>query len=477
MSRPHAPARRNVPPGTGSAGTGAPAGSEPREAERAAGARQATDRLLGRARGLVDGGARLVPGTGVGGTGSPDWVSGLLAGLQGALLSLLLAIVPTVAAYVATSADPMNTGISWPRAAAVGAGLWLLAHGGPLQTGAGAVTIVPLGLSALSAFAAYASARRTARPVRSAWGAGVGGYAALAVVATLAVGGAGPLGAGAGGILRLALGTAAVAGVGLGLGCLPRGTVARAARLGVRGLPPWARGGLRAGLLAIAGHVALAAAVVATWALAGRAATGDVLAALGVDVFGGVLLGIGQLALVPNLVLWAAGWLSGPGFAVGAGTSFAPAEVQGGPLPALPLLGALPNEGGGLLAWAPLVVALLGVLVGLGLRREVDDVQPWHVPAAVGVAGLVAAVGATLGSVLAGGAAGPGRLAAVGGDPWLVGAATGGLVLLGAAVVIPGSATVRAATRRAASRAWARARGTTPTHDPGQPDSVPGPAS
>jgi hypothetical protein len=452
-----------------------PAASRQASGERQAGGDRGTGagrRAVGPARGrtvggaldrfreLVADGARLVPGSAQRGAGSPDWVSGLLAGLQGALLSLLLAVVPTVAAYVATSADPTNTGISWPRAAAVGAGLWLLALGGPLHSATGPVTMVPLGLTALALFAAYASARRTARPVRSAWLAGVGGYLAMTVVAALAVADAGPLGTGAGGVIRLVLGAAAVAAVGLGLGCLPSGAFARASRLRVPRWPLWARGGLRAGLIALAAHVAVAAAVVATWALAGRAATGDVLAALGVDAFGGVLLGIGQLALVPNLVLWAAGWLSGPGFAVGAGTSFTPADVQGGPLPALPLLGALPNEGGGVLAWAPVVVVLLGLLVGLGLRREVEDAAAWHVPAAVGVAGLVAGVGAALGAALAGGAAGPGRLAVVGGEPWLVGVATGGLVLVGAALVIPGSATVRAATARAWARAWGRVRPT-----------------
>lgn len=404
-----------------------------------------------------------LPGSAGGGAdagvlGSPDWVSGLLAGVQGALLSLLLAVVPTVAAYVATSADPTNTGISWPRAAAVGAGLWLLAHGGPLSSGGVVVTIVPLGLTALAAFAAYASARRTARPGRGPWLAGVGGHAALVLVVTVAVGAAGPLGTGPAGLLRLGVGTLVVAGVGLGLGGLPRGSVATAARLRVLPVPGWARAGIRAGLLAAAAHVALASAVVVTWALAGRAATGDVLAALGVDAFGGVLLGVGQLALAPNLVLWAAAWLSGPGFAVGAGTSFAPAGVHGGPLPALPLLGALPDGGGGAVAWAPVLVLLLGVLAGLGLRREVEDTAPWHVPAAVGTAGAVAAVVAVCGALAAGGAAGPGRLLDVGSDPWLVGGATGGLVLLGAATAIPASATLRDATRRAAARARGRVR-------------------
>ena len=70
---------------------------------------------------------------------------------------------------------------------------------------------------------------------------------------------------------------------------------------------------MRVGVARPAALVAVAAAVTATWALAGRAATGDVLEALGTDAFGGVMLAVAQLALVPNLVLWALSWLTGTG--------------------------------------------------------------------------------------------------------------------------------------------------------------------
>ena len=80
------------------------------------------------------------------------------------------------------------------------------------------------------------------------------------------------------------------------------------------------------------------------------------------------MLAVAELAYVPNLVVWALAWLTGAGFAVGAGTQFAPDGVVGGALPAVPMLGALPSADvvGPATSLVPLV--LVG---GRGLRRAV----------------------------------------------------------------------------------------------------------
>ncbi|WP_245612520.1 DUF6350 family protein, partial [Actinotalea ferrariae] len=150
--------------------------------------------------------------------GAPAWVSGLLAGLQAAVLSFLVVTTPALAAYVATSADPSNADVGWLRAVAVAGALWLLGHGGMLPAGGVTVTLVPLGIAVLALFSAYASARRSAYPTASAWWAGVVGYLLLVVVVLLGVGSAGPAGAGAGAVLRTLVGAAVLATVGTGLG-------------------------------------------------------------------------------------------------------------------------------------------------------------------------------------------------------------------------------------------------------------------
>lgn len=402
---------------------------------------------MGRARRWAAGlGARLSP---VGRTG---WGSGLFAGVQGAALSLLVVVVPAMAAYVATSADPANDAIGWPRAVAVGAALWLLGQGGVLVAGGTAVALVPLGITALVVFGCYASARRSAHPTVGAWLAGVGGHLVVVLIVLLGAGSTGPLGAGSGAVARTLLGSLTVAALGLGLGAARPGAVAAWAGPRLAGWPAWLRTSIRVGFAVPVALVAVAAVVTATWALAGRAATGDVLEALSPDAFGGVTLAVAQLALVPNLVLWALSWLTGTGFAVGAGTRFAPDEILGGPMPALPLLGALPTDAGGPLAWAPAVVVLVGLAAAWWLHRRLAEQAAWQPLAAIGVTTAVAAAVTGLLALVSGGPVGPGRMTVVGPPALLVALDTAALVLPALVLVLPGSALVRQAVRRALRR-------------------------
>ena len=384
--------------------------------------------------------------------GRTRWASGLFAGVQGAVLSLLVVVVPAVAAYVATSADPANDAIGWPRAVAVGAALWLLGQGGALVAGDATVALVPLGITALVIFGCYASARRSAHPTVGAWLAAVGGHLAVVAVVLLGAGPTGPLGAGSGAVTRTLLGSLAVAALGLGLGAARPGMLATWAAPRLAVVPAWVRTSVRVGLAVPAALVAVAAAVTATWAVAGRAATGDVLAALGPDAFGGATLAVAQLALVPNLVLWALSWLTGTGFAVGAGTRFAPDEILGGPMPALPMLGALPTDAGGVLAWAPAVVVLAGLLAAWWLHRRLAEQTAWQPLAAVGVTAAVAATVTGLLALVSGGPVGPGRMTVVGPSAVLVALDTAALLVPALVLVLPGSALVRQAVRRALRR-------------------------
>lgn len=384
--------------------------------------------------------------------GAPHWLGGLAAGLQAALLSLAVVVVPTVAAYVATSADPTNQDVGWLRSVAVGAGLWLLGHGAPLAVDGVRVTLVPLGLTALALFTGYASARRSGRPTRSGWAAGVAAYVALAGVVALL--------AGTSDVVRAVLGAAAVAGVGLGGGLLAQ---PGAPRLRDLSRPLWGRVpaavrlGATGGVMATAALLFVACGVVVGWLLAWRASVGDVVTNLGVDVIGWTTLALTQLALVPDLVVWALAFVAGPGFAVGSGTHFTPAEIVSGPLPALPLFGALPAPGStsAVTAWWPLVTVVAGAGAGWWVHRRTQRGQWWHPLVACLTAATVA--GAVTGALvgLASGAMGPGRMAEVGGSALLVGAAVGLGTLVGSALVaLPFDPEVRTE----ASRRWRRVR-------------------
>jgi hypothetical protein len=378
--------------------------------------------------------------------GAPRWVSGLLAGLQAALLSLSVVVTPSLAAFVASSADPANAKAGWPRSVAVGAALWLMGHGASVEVDGVVVTIVPLGITAVALFAAHASARRTAQPFRSAWLAGVGGYLVALAIVVLAVGDAGPLGAGGASVVRTVVGGTAVAAVGLASGVVRPSGWSRVAQPVLTRVPALVRAGLRGGLMVTALLVCVASVVVGVWAVAGWTAAGDVVEGLGLDGLSALLLAVAQLAIAPNLVVWGVGWLAGPGFVVGEGTMFAPSEVVSGPMPALPVLSALPGDAGGVLSLAPLVVVAVGCLVGSWLHRRVPP-STWCRPfLASGCAALVA--GGTTGALvaLAGGSIGPGRLAVVGSTSLLVGEVVAGLALVGSLLVmVPADLRIRAA--------------------------------
>jgi Family of unknown function (DUF6350) len=162
---------------------------------------------------------------------------------------------------------------------------------------------------------------------------------------------------------------------------------------------------------------------------------------------GGAVLTLGQLAFLPNLVIWAAAWFVGPGFAIGTGSAVSPIATTLGPLPALPVLGALPA---GDLAYGfvgLLVPVLAGFVAALGVRGQV--VRGSGLPVAGGGASGGGALSGSAGSGGAGsggltvwasaigigvvggavlgvlawasaGSAGPGRLIDVGPDPLLV---------------------------------------------------------
>ncbi|MGR2753090.1 cell division protein PerM [Agromyces arachidis] len=195
------------------------------------------------------------------------------------------------------------------------------------------------------------------------------------------------------------------------------------------------RSAVRAGLGAAFGVIAVAAVLVVVRIVLDHATIVGLYQALGAGIDGDATITMVQLALVPNAVVWAASWLLGPGFALGAGTSVSPSVTLIGPVPGLPLLGALPPEGAPLgVLWLALPV-LLGFAGAIAVARSVPvhEDAPWWATLASGL-GAGATAGLLLGVFAAwsGGAAGPGRLAEVGPDALLVGAAAAASVGVGA---------------------------------------------
>jgi Family of unknown function (DUF6350) len=382
--------------------------------------------------------------------------SSLLAALQAVAASLVAVMVPVVGTWIATA----NGTAAWTDVVRLGLDLWVLAqHGGIVVVG-GHVGIVPLGLSAAPLAACWFSGRRLARALdpraeRIAAGATraapsfpplralvifASGYALLtglaAVLATMPQAQAIP------GQAFIGAGTIATVAGGLGAAAYRYGTARAGLRAILRLLPGWARGLLRPAATALGIQLTAALVLFVGVLVAHRDQVLALHRALQPDLAGGAVLVLAQLLLVPNLILWTASVIAGPGFAIGAGTSVTTSSAVLGPLPALPVLGALPTPGPMPVAAAALlcVPVVAGVIVGGMLLRD-RDVPWWRLPAdAVGVAVLAGAAFAGL-AWLSGGPAGPGRLAVAGPVAWQAGAAFAaevGVGAVGAVLVLRG---------------------------------------
>ncbi|GIJ65280.1 cell division protein PerM [Virgisporangium ochraceum] len=335
---------------------------------------------------------------------------------------------------------------------------WLLAHGVPLKTDLGPIGLTPLAISVLAAWrvsragvhAARAAAARRSRSVVPAVKAGAAvalAYGVYGTVLALAVSTAG-LGVPA---LRAGL-TMAVFGAVTGLaGALWEG--GWHARWGPL-VPAAVRDGVRTG--AVAALLVIAAGAAATGlalALSAGVAT-DMVREYRTGVVGQAGLTLVCLVYAPNLAVWGASYLVGPGFALGAGTTVSAGAVSLGPVPALPVLAAVPSRP--LSAWSGLLLAVplvAGMIAGwLLARRQLRAAnQPrsgaWGrllVPALL--AGPVAGAALGLAALASGGPVGSGRLTEMGAAAWpLAGIAA---AVMGAGVVAAAAVTKGMATRR-----------------------------
>ncbi|MFF1572751.1 DUF6350 family protein [Leifsonia sp. NPDC058292] len=182
---------------------------------------------------------------------------------------------------------------------------------------------------------------------------------------------------------------------------------------------------LRAGTAAAALVIAGAALVLALLVFGNFGSIIGLYEQLQSGALGGAALTIGQLALLPNLVIWLASWLIGPGFAIGTGSSVGPFGTDLGPIPGLPLFGVIPSGGFSFGIVGIIVPLIAGFLAAVVLRSRIAEARAlhgtrWLFLTALGV-GIVAGIELGLLAWWSSGSMGPGRLHDVGPNPWLVG--------------------------------------------------------
>jgi Family of unknown function (DUF6350) len=385
-------------------------------------------------------------------SGAPLLMRSAVAGASAALVSMLTIALPALLAWVAS---PQST-VGWPRALSVGSCVWLLANGVQLSSGPAAISLMPLLLTTIPLAIATIAARRVLMQLGDErlrrWGglrrdvaeAGVvfaSSYAAVGLVVALATIGH-PLHASA---LGAVAGTAILgaASVLIALALEFRSTIGSVAP-GLSGwlearVPIHVRRAIRPGLwgaLAIFGAGLALTMLMIVMHLGRISRLND---ALGADPVGMVLLSLGQLTVLPNIGLWAASWLAGPGFGLGQGTAITWSHSDPGLLPLIPGLGAVPAPGplpAGL--WLSVMVPVAaGALVGWRALRVVARLSSWRAKAETAASAcLIAALVLTLASSLAGGSLGAARLSGLGAPSLVFGATVLGELLIGAAVFV-----------------------------------------
>jgi hypothetical protein len=356
--------------------------------------------------------------------------SGLLAGFQAVVFGLLLVVVPVLTTAV-ISTTLVDQDFHFGSTLIVGLKLWILSSGGDIALDGQLVSLVPLGITVLLYLLAVVSVRRTLQATLSAAGVYVATFTALVTLVTAV------LGESVHGVLRVLVTSIAVGLLSAYAAFRKRpdasGVLAQL-RFAVAALPGWLRPVLGGAAVMVAAVFVFASFVALTWLMLGRESMASILAQWSLDGFSGVALGITQLVVLPNLVVWAASWLTGAGFQIGVDTVVSPHEVVLGPLPNLPLLGALPQSAAPqsfpLLFAAFLVVC--GVLGGVYLARVDGELRWWAFLITPGVASVAAVFGLGLLFWLASGQ--------IGGGPNLVFGVVGvRAVLLSAAWLVTGA--------------------------------------
>ena len=321
-------------------------------------------------------------------------VRGLLAALSVLGIGLAVVVVPALAAQVAGTASSATA----LDAVLIALNVLVLGHGGGvvLSTGVidGAVTLTPVGLQILLVLLAALSLRRVGHRLELVRGDGVLRVGALrdAGVSLAAFGGTYAIGlavlaaigrsADAAPMVTSAVVSGALVAVGGGLigllWSLRREPTTAVPGVRVLELLPAPYGAVaRSALLAVLGLFGAGMLLVLVLMLTHVPAQSALFDQLDPGIVGGLVLTLLQLALLPLLAVWALVVLLGGTVVVGTSTGISLAEVQTGVLPALPVLGALPEPGdlpGA--AWALMLVPALAVGLGaVSLVRDVAELE------------------------------------------------------------------------------------------------------
>ncbi|WP_322759538.1 DUF6350 family protein [Frankia sp. Cr2] len=407
--------------------------------------------------------------------------SRVLTAVRAARGDLAMAAMPPIAGLAMTEivvvlfwVSDQRTRAGGGAAVRVAADLWLIAHGTSFATPDGDLSLVPLGLAllpiALTALAGHRLVRgrsssgeaprrrdvltavrgrdaRLATPRRSSVGRPVAMVVAFYAIVTVVTALAADDPAAHPSIPSALLGAMAMSLTGASAGAL------------VATCGQW-RPGVTARIpTAVRTTVSAAGAAVAVLIAAGAMITAGVLAVniqkiassadrLAPGQVGGTGVLFVHVALLPNVVVWAAAYALGPGFATGVHGFVRPFGVHLADVPELPMFAGLPTTGASAPVW--LVFALAPVTAGCIAARMVRrDDGACSVPvclARVALASVLCGIAMAALAAASGGSLGAGELASFGPPGIQVGLAATAEVGVAAVLATCAAAAVRGRT-------------------------------
>ncbi len=183
---------------------------------------------------------------------------------------------------------------------------------------------------------------------------------------------------------------------------------------------------LRAGTSIVAGLIAISALVTSILFVINWVEIIRLYQSLQLSFLGTITVSSGQLALLPNVLIYVSSWFTGAGFSLGQGSMVSPLAIELGPLPAIPMLVALPTSSNSILIVFILIPLLLAFGATLMVKSHTVDLRFNYASATSAAIGLGLAIGfvaATEMAVLAdfaSGSIGPARMSDFGTNPLIL---------------------------------------------------------
>lgn len=286
------------------------------------------------------------------------WARGVLAGIEAAFAGWALITVVTMIAYLTLRSNSWMNDTTPRDALGLGGDLWAAVIGGTSVVGGVHYRAIPTLVGALLIVLVRLLLRNTAGFPRSAALFAVPGFLLTSWLLAGASGiyshwWTGTLGA----ILIPLIGSVWFVASGYS-----RDNEAPS-------MQHWISGGLKLGGLSVLALVAASAVASVIALVAGWSRMAGIQEILGAASGSDTAFIVGaQLLFAPTVMAWAASWWSGAGFLTATDSLHSPVVAGTGPIPPIPLLGAVPETAPGM--WVILVPIMLGIGLGVVASRS-----------------------------------------------------------------------------------------------------------